>query len=112
DPEVVELAARVRAARPKRDDLRRAEVPPDDRAEEAAREGLDSLLVGYIRAWQARSDASRARIEATGAVIGPDQELREAEARVRSLKVRRAALRAEAERMDVVPARQPVDAVD
>ena len=109
DPAVVELVAKLKDAKEKLDDVRRTATNPGEPAELAAQKHLDELTAAHDQAQQARSRIDREQLEAHRA--DSDLELREADHRVRFLKVRQATLIQASERLEVGHKRQATDSV-
>ena len=94
DPEVIQLATELLAAKNKLDDVLRITRQDNDPAERVARKKLEGLQARYNKLWETKSRAYREEIEAAGGggKIDPEQEIREAAAKVDALRIKQATL--------------------
>jgi len=106
DPEVIELAAKLNEANDKLQRIKQAAATPDDPAVRQAAKNFGDLQVRYSGVFEARTPALREEVLAE---MGSERELREAEARVRSLRVRAAALKAQFDKLEVAGPRNAVE---
>ena len=111
EPTVVELAAKLKEAKQKLEEARKGGSKPGEPAEQAAQKQFDDLTSTYKQAWESRSRIYREQIEEAHR---PDLELelREADHRVRFLKVRQAVLSQVSKDLDVTNRLQATDAVE
>ncbi len=91
DPEVIQLATDMLAARTKLDDVLRVAAQPNDPAERIARKKLDLLQARYNKLWETKTRAY-SEGPASGQEDDPQREIREAAAKVEALKIKQATL--------------------
>ena len=113
DPEVVNFAEQMNLARQKLEEVRRNAPQPGDPAERAAERKWNSLKARYNDLWDAKSLAIREQIElGVGREMDPEQEVREAEAKVRQLQSRQKSLARLGKDLEVGNLRQAADPVE
>jgi capsular exopolysaccharide synthesis family protein len=107
DPEVIQLATEMLAAKNKLNDALRVIAQEGDPAERMARRRLDALQARYNKLWETKSRAYR-----EGTTGGPDQEIREAAAKVEALKIRQATLDKASKDLDITARHQATTGVE
>jgi polysaccharide biosynthesis transport protein len=116
DPDVVAILGEMKKAETKIADARRIAVDQvADPAVRVAKRKYDDFLTQYKQLWDNKSQAIREQIELGGGGVkgaDPDQEIREATAKVNMLLVKQTTLKAQFELIDIKNRTQATDTVD
>ena len=115
DPDVVAILGEMKKAEAKVADARRIVIHADDPAVKAAMRKYDGLLTQYKQLWDTKSQAIREQIEVGGGGVkgtDPDQEIREATAKVNMLLVKQASLKSQFDQIEIKSGRQATDTVE
>lgn len=115
DADVQHLTERMMTAKSKVEEARRVIHRDGDPAEVAAARKLVVLKGQYDDLWAAKSRVFREEIElGTGrdGVLSPDQEIHDAEGKVKTLQARQAALKLRADNLEVNSSKQATDSVE
>jgi succinoglycan biosynthesis transport protein ExoP len=115
DPDVVAILAEMKKAEAKIADAGRIVRDGSDPAVKAARRKYDGLLTQYREFWETKSLAIRDQIELGGGGVrgnDPEQEIREATAKVNMLLVKQASLKLQFEQIDIKNKTQATDTVE
>ena len=111
DPEVIQHATEMMAAKNKLEDVLRVAKQSGDPAERIARKRLETLRNRYEQLWETKSRAFRESFGANGKG-GPDQEIQEATAKVATLKIKKATLEQTAKFLDLSSRVQATNGVE
>jgi capsular exopolysaccharide synthesis family protein len=111
DPEVVKHAEAMMLARDKIEEVRRIANLSGDPAERAALQKLTKLEQQYEKLWEIKSRLIRDEIELGSRPVDPEQELREATARVRALTAKKEALKQKSDQLEVRSVQDATDGV-
>ena len=112
DPEVGGLAEQMMQANTKLEDIRRTVRQSGDPSERAAMQRLKRLQDKYNQLWEAKSMAFREDFEAGGGKgFDPEQEVRDADHKVKELTARKTALKLLSKELEITNKRQATDSV-
>jgi capsular exopolysaccharide synthesis family protein len=112
DPEVIQLATEMLAAKNKLDDVLRVAAQANDPAERMARRKLDALKARYNNLWETKTRAYHEGPAMGGQMVDPEQEIHEAEAKVEALKIKQATLEETSKRLAVSSSHQATNGVE